>query len=111
MGLPKGYMSVILSKHQSSIYRKLNRNGSGGVYTGKEAQATSEQRRLENKPSPKTDDNALMKEITALFKKDLLPDQIARRLKVQSGKAGFNIDPLQAYLSGNGERPVAERPF
>jgi IS30 family transposase len=76
-------MSVILGKHQSSIYRELNRNGSGGVYTGKEAQATSEQRRQENKPSPKTDNDALMKEITALFKKELSPDQIAGRLKVQ----------------------------
>jgi IS30 family transposase len=83
MGLPKSYMSVILGKHQSSIYREFNRNGSWGVYTGNEAQAASEQRRLNNKPSPKTDDYALMSEITALFKKDLSPDQISGRLRVQ----------------------------
>jgi IS30 family transposase len=53
------------------------------VYTGAEAQAASEQRRLENKPSPKIDDDALMREITTLFKKDLSPDQIAGRLRVQ----------------------------
>ena len=79
MGLPKSYMSVILGKHQSSIYRPFNRNRSGGVYTGNEAQAMSEQRRLDNKPRPKTDDYALMSEITALFKKDLSPDQISGR--------------------------------
>jgi IS30 family transposase len=56
MGLPKCCMSVILGKHPSSIYRELNRNGSGGVYTGNEAQAGSAQRRLESKPRPKLDD-------------------------------------------------------
>jgi hypothetical protein len=60
MGLPKNYMTVILGKYQSSIYRKFNHNGSGGVYTGNETQAMSEQRRLDNKPYPKTDDYALM---------------------------------------------------
>ena len=83
MGLPKNYMAVIVGKHQSSIYREFNRNGSGGVYTGNEAQAMSEQRRLDNKPSPKIDDYALMNEITALFKKDLSPDQISGRLRTQ----------------------------
>jgi IS30 family transposase len=83
MGLPKSYMSVILGKYQSSIYREFNRNGSGGVYSGAEAQAASEQRRPDNKPSPKTDNDALMREITALFKKDLSPDRISGRLRVQ----------------------------
>jgi IS30 family transposase len=83
MGLPKSFMPVILGKHHSSIYREFNRNGSGGVYTGAEAQAASEQRRLDTKPSPKTGDDALMREITALFKKDLSPDQISGRLRVQ----------------------------
>jgi IS30 family transposase len=83
MGLPKSCMSVILGKHHSSIYRELNRNGSGGVYTGAEAQAASEPRGLENKPRPKTGDAMLMREITGLFKKDLSPDQIAGRLRVK----------------------------
>ncbi|MDR2796291.1 MAG: IS30 family transposase, partial [Spirochaetaceae bacterium] len=63
-------------------YRKLNRNGSGGVYTCNEAQAASEQRQLDNKPNPRMDDHAPMREITALFKQDLSPDQISSRLKV-----------------------------
>jgi IS30 family transposase len=83
MRLPKSFMLVILGKHHSSIYREFNRNGSGGVYTGTEAQATSEQRRLEHKPSPKTSDAALMREIVALFKEDLSPDQISGRLRVE----------------------------
>jgi IS30 family transposase len=68
MALPKCFMLVILGKHPSSIYRELNRNGSGGVYTGNEAQAASAQRRLESKPSPKLDDRALTREIMGLFK-------------------------------------------
>jgi IS30 family transposase len=72
---------VILGKHPSSIYRELNRNGSGGVYTGNEAQAASAHRRLESKPSPKLDDPALTREIMKLFKQDLSADQIAGRLK------------------------------
>jgi IS30 family transposase len=83
MGLPKSFISVIVGKHHSSIYRELNRNGSGGVYTGAEAQAASEQRRLDTKPRPKTDDAALMREITGLFKKDRSPDQISGRLRVK----------------------------
>jgi IS30 family transposase len=83
MRLPKSFMSAILGKHHSSIYRELNRNGSGGVYTGAEAQVASEQRWLENKPRPKTGDEALMREITGLFKKDLSPDQIVGRLRVK----------------------------
>jgi IS30 family transposase len=34
-------MPVILGKHLSSIYREPNRNGSGGVYTGNEAQVST----------------------------------------------------------------------
>jgi IS30 family transposase len=83
MRLAKSYRSVIVGKHYSSIYREFNRNGSGGVYTGREAQAAREQRRQENKPSPKSDDEALMREIVALFKKDLSPDQISGRLRVE----------------------------
>ena len=49
------------------------------MYTGNEAQAARVQRRLDNKPSPKLDDHALMREITALFKKARSPDQIAGR--------------------------------
>jgi IS30 family transposase len=82
MGLPKCSMSVILGKHPSSIYRELNRNSSGGVYTGQEAHEASAQRRLENKPSPKLDDPALILEIMDLFKQDLSPDQISGRLGV-----------------------------
>jgi IS30 family transposase len=50
------------------IYRELNRNGSGGVYTGNEAQAASAQRRLESKSNLKLDDHALMQGIPRLFK-------------------------------------------
>jgi IS30 family transposase len=81
MGLPKNYMAVILGRHQSSIYREFSRNGSGGVYTGNEAQTASEQRRLDSKPSPKIDERELMDEITKMFKADLSPDQISGRLK------------------------------
>jgi IS30 family transposase len=82
MGLPKRFMSVILCKHPSSVYRELNRNRTGGVYTGNEAQQASAQRRLEAKPSPKLDDPALTREIMRLFKQDLSPDQISGRLEV-----------------------------
>jgi IS30 family transposase len=82
MALPKTYISVILGKHQSSIYRELNRNRTNGVYTGNEAQTLSVQRRLETKPSPKLDDPALTREIMRLFKQDLSADQIAGRLRV-----------------------------
>jgi IS30 family transposase len=79
MALPGNYISVILGKHPSSIYRELNRNRTGGVYTGNEARALSVQRRLETRPSPKLDDPALTREIMDLFKQDLSPDQIAGR--------------------------------
>jgi IS30 family transposase len=82
MGLPKDYMAVILGKHQSSIYRELNRNETGGVYTGNEAHQARMQRRLDNKPSPKLDDPALTREIMRLFKQDLSADQISGRLGV-----------------------------
>jgi IS30 family transposase len=82
MGLPICYRAVILGKHQSSIYRELNRNRTGCVYTGTVAQAASVQRRLDNKPSPKLDNPALTREIMRLFKQDLSPDQISGRLGV-----------------------------
>jgi IS30 family transposase len=81
MGLPKSYMSVLLGKHPSSIYREIRRNGSGGIYTGTEARQASVQRRMDNKPSPKLDEPALTREITCLFKQDLSADQIAGRLE------------------------------
>jgi IS30 family transposase len=82
MGPPKCYMSVILGKHPGSIYRELQRNGSGGVYTGAEVQQANVQRRPDNKPSPKLDDPALMREILRLFKQDLSADQVSGRLGV-----------------------------
>jgi IS30 family transposase len=82
MGLPKSFMSVILGKHQSSIYREINRKGSGGVYTGNAAEAARVQRRLDNKPSPKLDDDVLMRKIMSLFRGDRSPDQISGRLGV-----------------------------
>jgi IS30 family transposase len=81
MGLPLGYRAVLLGKRPRSVYRELNRNRTGGVYTGKEAQKASAQRRLDNKPSPKLDDPALTREIMRLFKQDLSADQISGRLK------------------------------
>jgi IS30 family transposase len=82
MALPKSYRAVILGKHLSSIYRELNRNRTGGVYTGNEAQALSVHRRLETKPRPKLDDPALTREIMSLFKQDLSADQISGRLRI-----------------------------
>jgi IS30 family transposase len=82
MGLPKCCQAVILGKHPSSVYRELNRNSSGGVYTGNEARKAGVQRRLDNKPSPKLDDPALTREIMGLFKQDLSADQISGRLSV-----------------------------
>jgi IS30 family transposase len=83
MGLPKNYMAVILGRHPSSIYREFSRNGSGGVYTGNEAQAASEQRRRDSKPGPKIDSRELMDGITKMFKADLPPDQISGRLRAE----------------------------
>jgi IS30 family transposase len=82
MGLPKCCQAVILSKHPSSVYRELDRNSSGGVYTGNGAQKASVQRRLENKPGPRLDDSALTREIMKLFKQDLSADRISGRLAV-----------------------------
>ena len=111
--MPKNYRAVILGKRH--IYREFGRNGSGGVYSGNEAQAMSEQRWLDNKPSPNVDDHALMNEITALFKKDRPADHDFRpvegELPLRAGKAGFNIGHLQACIPGNGGRAVAERTF
>jgi IS30 family transposase len=81
MGLPKSYSAVIPGKHPSSIYRELDRNRTGCVYTGNEAQKASVQRRLDNKPSPTLDDSALTREIMRLFKRDLSADQISGRLE------------------------------
>jgi IS30 family transposase len=73
---------MILGKHPSGIYRELNRTSTDGVYTGNEAQQTSAQRRLDNKPSPELDDHKLTREIARLFKQDLSADQILSRLEV-----------------------------
>jgi IS30 family transposase len=74
MGLPPSYRAVIPGKHQSNIYRELNKNKTGYVYTGTEAHEASEQRHLDTKPRPKRDDPALMREIMLLFKQDLPAD-------------------------------------
>jgi IS30 family transposase len=97
-------MSVILGKHPSSIYRELNRNGSGGVYTGNEAQAASVQRRMDSKPSPKPDDQVLTREIMSLFKQDLSADQISGRLGVlYPGQKGKQASPSTIYSCLYGE--------
>jgi IS30 family transposase len=82
MGLSKSDMAVILCKHQSSVYRELNRNGDCGVYTGSGAQALSAQRRPGSRPSPKLGNPALTGEIPNLFKRDQSPEQISGRLAV-----------------------------
>jgi IS30 family transposase len=82
MGLPKSGMDVIPGKNPSSVYRELNRNSTGGVYTGSEARVPSGQRRLDSRPSPKLGNPALTGKIIHLFKEDLFPEQISGRLGV-----------------------------
>jgi len=81
MGLSRNYISVILGKHLSSVYRELNGNSCEGIYTGREAQYEAEDRRRIAKDSPKMNDPVLMGEVRELFKRDYSPDQIAGRLK------------------------------
>jgi hypothetical protein len=50
----------------------LSRNGTGGVYTGSEAQRAAEQRRLDSKPSPKLDCPALTEKILDIFKNEIV---------------------------------------
>jgi hypothetical protein len=45
MGLPESYMSVIVDKHQGSIYREFNRNGSGGKRTTTVGEQTESENR------------------------------------------------------------------
>jgi IS30 family transposase len=89
---------VILGKHLGSVYRELDRNSSGGVYTGNEAHRASLRRRLENKPSPKLDDPALTGEIMRLFKQDLSGEQISGRLEVfYPGEEGKQASTSTVY--------------
>jgi IS30 family transposase len=68
------------------------------VYTGNEAHALSEQRRLETKPSPKLDDRALTREIMGLFKQDLSVGQISGRLGIlYPGRKGKQVSPSTIY--------------
>jgi IS30 family transposase len=98
MALPKCFMSVILGKHPGSVYRELNRNKTGGVYTGKEAHEASLQRRLDTKPRPKLDDHALRREIMRLFKRDLSADQISGRLTaLYPGQPEKQASPSTVY--------------
>jgi IS30 family transposase len=112
MGLPKSYSAAILGKHPSSVYRELGRNSSGGVYTGNEAHKASVQRRLDNKPSPKLDDPALIREIMRLFKQDLSADQISGRLAaLRPEQPEKQISTSTVYACLYGERPRFERAF
>jgi IS30 family transposase len=106
MGLPKSYISAILGKHPGSIYGELNRNRTGGVYTGKKAQEASVQRRPNN--SPKSGDRTLAREIMSLFKKDLFPDRISgqsgnrrpdRQEKQVSTSTVYAMSRLRRYWS------------
>jgi IS30 family transposase len=83
MGLPNCYSAVILDKYPSCIYREADRNRTGCVYTGNEAKKASVQRRLDNKPRPKRDGPALMREIMRLFKQDLPAGRISGRLEAR----------------------------
>jgi IS30 family transposase len=104
MALPKCYSTVILGKHPSSIYRELDRNSTGCVYTGNEARQASVQRRLDNKPRPKLDDPVLTREIMRLFKQDLSADQISGRLEVlYPGQRGKQASTSTVYTCLYGE--------
>ena len=66
-----------------ALKRAVREQGDGAViHRNAGRHPANAQRRLDNKPSPKQDDPALMGEITALFKKDRSPDQNAGRLEV-----------------------------
>jgi IS30 family transposase len=67
MELSKSEMAALLGKHPGSVYRELSRNGTGGVYTGSDAQRAAEQRRLDGKPSPQLDCPALTEKILDMF--------------------------------------------
>jgi IS30 family transposase len=116
MKLPKCYVSVILGTHPhpGSIYRELNRNSTGGVYTGNEAQQASAQRRLDNKPSIRLDDHVLHGKSCVCSNKTCPRTRfqvgLGRYTQI-GGKTGFTIDHLHLSIPGNGKRPGIERAF
>jgi IS30 family transposase len=115
MGLSKSETAALLGKHPGSIYRELSRNGTGGVYTGSEAQRAAEQRRLNGKLGPKLGSPALTEKILDMFKDDLSPDQIAGHLRAlypgQARNAGLHTGRLPLFIRENGNRPLAGGAF
>jgi hypothetical protein len=103
IALPKCFMLAIPGSHPGSIHRELNRNGTGGVYTGNEVQAASVQRRLDNKPSPRLDNPAhLCGCATKTCPRSRLQDG-REYYSPAAGKTGFVIDYLHLALPGTGQ--------
>jgi IS30 family transposase len=115
MCLPKCYEAVIPGKHPGSIYRELDRNSTGCVYTGNEAQKAGAQRRLDNKPSPKLDAPALAREIMRLFKRDLSADRISGRLAAlrpeQPGKQASTSTVCACLYGETAKDPLLKEHF
>ena len=73
----------ILGKHNSSIYREIERNQERGVYLSRYADKASKTRRERSKPCPKRDNAKLMETIESRIREDHSPEQIAGRLKLE----------------------------
>lgn len=101
--LDKPSIGRILGKDQSSICRELKRNGFDGYYTASDATDIAIDRRKEAKPSPKRDNDELMREIEERFIQDHSPEQIAGRMKreyPENPKKQVSYETIYQYLYG-----------
>lgn len=81
MGLPITEIAKRLSKHRSTLYRELNRNGEPEGYLPKAAQLKAEERAKQKCPSKISKDGILRDYVVRSLKKGWSPEQISGRMK------------------------------
>jgi IS30 family transposase len=75
-----------LDRHASSIYREISRNTNKLSYCCLDAEEKAKTRRRDSTSFSKRGNQELMKTVNRLFEKDLSPEQIAGRLRLERPK-------------------------
>lgn len=87
----------MIGKHPSSIYREKARNSSHTIYISGKANGFAVHRRRRSRSSPVRNNAQLMRCVEKLLKKELSPDEIVGRIKLEGRHPDWHISHETIY--------------
>ena len=103
-GASQKEIAAALGRNKGTICRELRRNSTGGEYLSAQAQRESERRRRERPLVRKMDVPEINQAVRAELTQEWSPEQIAGRLKQQTGEPSLSHQTIYAWIKRDKDR-------